>query len=56
MERMMWDLAVKVESSGYICITQKEDCMANDSRILLHPDQVDLLIKWLNDAKSESVN
>lgn len=55
MERMMWDLAVEVETSGYICITQKEDMMS-DSRVLVHPDQVDLLIKWLNDAKSELGN
>lgn len=56
MDKMMWDLGVRVEDDGYICIYQKDTCMNDDARVIFHPDQVDLLTKWLNEAKEELQN
>ena len=56
MEKMMWDLGVGISEDGYICISQKDGYMQDDTNILVHPDQVDILTKWLNEAKEKLQN
>lgn len=53
MERKMWPIEVEINDQGLICISQDVGPLEDDPYILLHPDQVDLLIQWLNDAKDE---
>lgn len=40
---------------GYICIQQNNSGI-DDAENYLHPEQVDLLVKWLNEAKDELLN
>lgn len=51
MERRTWPFEVKATEEGYICISQDAGSFDDDDVILLHPEQVDLLIKWLNDVR-----
>ncbi len=53
MERKMWPIEIETTDQGFICISQDAGPMEDDPYILLHPDQVDLLIQWLNDAREE---
>ena len=53
MERIMWPIKVDVENRGFICISQDCDSLDENAFVLLHPDQVDILIEWLKDVKSE---
>lgn len=49
MEKEMINVSVSTQNE-YIFITQKYN-MGDEDTICLHPDQVDLLIKWLQEAK-----
>ena len=52
VEREMQQLKVYVSENGYICLQQ--ECFGTDDSIIsVHPDQVDLLLKWLKEAKDE---
>lgn len=53
MERKMWPVEVGLDDQGFICISQDVGPLEEDPCIVLHPDQVELLIQWLNDAKNE---
>lgn len=41
---------------GFIQIRQPGDDPGTEERIGLHPDQVDLVAKWLRDAQIEIIN
>lgn len=51
MEKSAYDFKVSCENN-LIYITQIDLCR-DDSSIVIHPEQVDLLTKWLNEAKSQ---
>ena len=51
MEKDSYQFKVSTEN-GCIFITQ-EDPGSDDSRICLSPDQVDLLVNWLKEARNE---
>jgi len=53
MHENMPDLAVN-ESNGFLYIEQ-QNIADGDQSIQVHPDQVDILIKWLNRAKKETM-
>lgn len=53
MARKMWPIEVKVDDQGFIRISQDVSAFEEEAFILLHPDQVDLLIQWVNDARDE---
>lgn len=48
-------LPVKVEKTeeGCICISQDFGAYEEEHSILLHPEQIDLLVKWINEVKEE---
>jgi|GEM_PF-4931467 hypothetical protein len=51
MEKRMTQVKVYISDDNYICIEQ--DNFGNDDSIIaIHPEQVELLVKWLNEAKS----
>lgn len=51
MEKKLFDLSVSTtELDGYIIIMQT-NASDNDDKIAIHPDQVDLLVKWLAEAR-----
>lgn len=54
----MFDICVYVGKEGdYIYIEQSSNgVQRNDDQIAVHPDQVDILIKWLQKAKDELMN
>lgn len=51
-EREMQQIKVYVSDESYICISQ-DHFGGDDSVIVIHPEQIDLLIKWLKEAKDE---
>lgn len=51
MEREMLDLKVSIDEDDYIIITQSGDNC--DDMIKVHPDQLPILIKWLQAARDE---
>ena len=51
MEKEMLDLKVYIDDNDYIIITQSGD--RNDDVIKVHPDQLPILIKWLEAARNE---
>lgn len=53
MGKSAQQFSVEIENSEYINIIQKSGLMGEEDFIRLHPEQVDLLIKWLNEAKEE---
>lgn len=53
MDKAAKQFSVSIEDSKYIIISQEAGYMEEDDYIRLHPEQVDLLIKWLNEAKAE---
>lgn len=53
MNKDMFDLNVSTTDDGKICISQSTRLMEEDDRILFHPEQSDLLIKWILEAKEE---
>jgi hypothetical protein len=55
MHRKMEELGVATTSEGFIDITQPAGHQ-EDSVIRVHPDQVELLTKWLEEARAELVS
>ena len=51
MEREMLDLKVSIDEDDYIIITQSGDNC--DDMIKVHPDQLPILIKWLQEIRNE---
>lgn len=51
MEREMLDLKVSIDEDDYIIITQSGDNY--DDMIKVHPDQLPILIKWLQEIRNE---
>ncbi len=50
MEKTMMEISVKTTAEGRIMIEQSR---YESDVILLAPEQIDILIKWLQDAKNE---
>lgn len=53
MEKKMLPVEVKKTEQGYICISQDLGAFEEEPYILLHPEQIDLLVKWINEVKEE---
>ena len=53
MEKQMPELTVRTLDSGLIEINQGDP--TEDYSIHIHPDQVETLIKWLQEAKQELI-
>lgn len=51
MQKEMSNVSV-LTSNGNIYISQSHNYMEEDT-IILHPDQVELLIQWIKEAKEE---
>ena len=50
----MEQITVSITTEGLIEISQEtDDPEADDARIKVSPDQVDVLAKWLNEASEE---
>ncbi len=55
-KREAYTFRVRIDHHGDVVIEDPIfDDAENYSHILLHPDQVDLLIKWLGDARDEAL-
>ena len=52
MNKKMFDLEVDASDDGYIDLIQ-HDPAGEDDYIRIHPDQVDLLIQWLKEAREQ---
>ena len=55
MEREMRQIKVFINEKSYICISQYS-ALDEDALILLHPDQLELFIQWLREARDELQN
>jgi hypothetical protein len=55
MEKEMTDLKVYVSDKGFICMEQSAGGYDDPSAIAIHPDQVDILVQWLQKAKGEAL-
>lgn len=53
MNKDMFDLNVSTTEDGKICISQSAPFEEDDDMIIFHPEQSDLLIKWILEAKEE---
>ena len=53
MVRKMWPFEVETDNQGFIRISQDAGPLEQTPYIVLHPDQVELLIQWLSDARDE---
>lgn len=57
MEKKLFDLSVSTsELDGYITILQPNAMFEDDDRVVIHPDQVELLIQWLKEAKDQIIS
>jgi hypothetical protein len=54
MNKKMEPVEVYVSDSNFVCI-KTDDYGGGEQIILLHPSQIDLLIEWLNEAKTEAM-
>lgn len=52
MEKEMYWVKIYISDSNNIVISQPSD-VGDESCVLIHPDQVDTVIKWLQEAKQE---
>lgn len=50
MDKIMYGVKVYTSEEGFICLEQ-EDFGHDNSIILLHPDQIDLIFKWMQEAR-----
>lgn len=48
MRKSMQALEIYTSDNGFICIKQ-ESAFVEESIIIIHPDQLEVLIKWLRD-------
>lgn len=51
-EKEMQQLSVYVSDGGNICVAQKNG-LEEDSVIAFHPDQAEILIRWIQEAAEE---
>lgn len=57
MEKKLFDLSVSTtELDGYITILQSNAMLEDDDRVVIHPDQVELLIQWLKEARNQIIS
>lgn len=52
MKRIMQQIEVSVNDQGFVCLSQ-DDNVSEDSTIWIHPDQIELVVKWLRDVECE---
>lgn len=52
MRKRMLEVAVQ-GTDGYVEISQDDTCGNQPAVILLHPDQVDTIVAWLQEARAE---
>jgi hypothetical protein len=52
MEKEMQEISVYVSDKNYICIKQP-NLYEDDDIIIVNPEQINTLIKWLKEAKQE---
>jgi len=52
-EKEMQQVKVYISEKNLICISQDEIYNDEPNVVVINPGQVDLLIKWLNEAKEE---
>ena len=52
MNKKMEDISVRT-NDGLIEISQPDTTVSDVLPIFIHPDQVDLLVKWLHEARDE---
>jgi hypothetical protein len=53
MEKHMEEVSVKTTEEGKILIVQDNPVESRGDTISLEPDQVDVIIQWLQEAKAE---
>lgn len=51
-EKEMQQVKVYTDEKNFICI-QQDNYGGDEAIIYINPDQVDTLIKWLNEARNE---
>jgi len=52
-ERQSLEFKVSHTKEGIIVISQEDPNESDPYAIYIHPDQTDLLIKWINEVKAE---
>lgn len=52
-EREMMQVKVYVGGSSMICLSQ-QNFGEDDTVVILHPSQIDVVIEWLKEAKQEA--
>ncbi|MBW8017134.1 MAG: hypothetical protein FVQ82_13190 [Planctomycetes bacterium] len=56
MKKKMEELEVYVSEENNVCIKGSYDIHAEvDSIVIMNPEQVDVVIQWLQEAKSEAM-
>lgn len=55
-DREVLQFKVYQTEKGYICISQDDPGQLEEDVVILHPEQVDLLIKWVLEVKDEINN
>jgi hypothetical protein len=53
MAKEMLQVRIFISERGNVCIAQDNDEDQREELIIIHPDQLDILIKWLNETKAE---
>lgn len=54
MERTLQPITVYVSDAGYVCIKQPVlETYTDEEMILINVEQVDVIVKWLQEAKNE---
>lgn len=56
MKKHMEEVSVQTNEEGKILIVQANAVGDHDDTIILEPDQVDEIVKWLQEAKAELEN
>lgn len=51
--RKTWPFEVDATEAGDICITQEFFGFDEPNEIIIHPEQIDLLVKWLYEVRDE---
>lgn len=54
MRKQMFELSIELREDGAIAITQPEG-MDEPSLVLIAPEQVDIVVEWLNEAKAKAI-
>ena len=52
MKKKVFDIEIETTNDGYIDLWQS-DFGHEDDHVRIHPDQVDMLINWLKEAKKK---